>query len=168
MKRELQRKILGWINIGPMGSIEGREEEIRATVDALGEEAVSVVLDVLIEAEAGEDEEFLDSAEEFADMYAARFPQVMAKAGVGRLSPEGPASIVSVLGSTGERGLVPRLLGVIDTRRASAGVLIALVDCLGELGGEVARVALEELRGRGDLELEVVEEIGVVLQLMEM
>ena len=83
------------------------------------------------------------------------------------MSADGPANIVTVLGATGERGIVPRLLEVIDTLSSPVDVVIALVDCLAELGGETSRKALEEMHEREGLHPEVVEEIGVALQIIE-
>lgn len=83
------------------------------------------------------------------------------------MSDRGPASVVAVLGATGERGVVPRLLEVIDTERAPVEVVIALVDCLAELGGEASRAALEELQAQDGLHPEVAEEIGVALRIIE-
>jgi len=168
MNEDLRRKILGWINIGPLGTIEGREHEMRLAVEALGEGAVDMVLDLLVEAEADRgDVQFFDTALELGQMYAARFPNAMASVGMSRLSAHGPASVICVLGSTGERRIVPRLLEVIDTRRASIDVVIELVDCLAELGGGESREALEGLRGREGLDAAVVEEIEIALRVME-
>ena len=36
MIEELRRKVLGWINLGPLGTIDGREQDMRSTVEALG------------------------------------------------------------------------------------------------------------------------------------
>lgn len=123
-------------------------------------------LDLLTEAEADGDEDFLGSALELAESYAAGFPRVMARAGLSRLSTHGPASVVAVLVATGERGIMPRLLEVIDARCSPVDVVIAFVDCLSELGGEASRAALEELQEREGLDPEVVKEIGVALQII--
>ena len=167
MNETLRRKILGWINIGPLGTIEGRQRDIRLTADALGADAVGTILDLLTEAEADGDEDFLDSALELGEAYAARFPKVTASAGLSRLSNLGPVSVVAVLGATGDRSVVPRLLEIIDTRRATVDVTIALVDCLAEIGGDASRAALEELRSREGLDSEVAEEVGIALQIIE-
>lgn len=168
MNEVLRRKVLGWINIGPLGTLEGRQRDMELTADALGADAVGMILDLLVAAEIdGGDEDFLDSALEFAQVYAARFPQVTASAGLSRLSILGPASIVTVLGATGERDIVPRLLDVIDARRSPVDVVIALVDCLAELGGEASREGLEALQGGEGVHPEVAEEIGVALRVIE-
>ena len=167
MTEALRQKVLGWINIGPLGTLEGREQDIRLTVDALGEGAVATILDLVVEAEAEDDEDFLASAHELAEVYAARFPKVTADTGLSRLSAHGPASVVVVLGATGERGIVPTLLQVIDTRSAPVDVVIAFVDCLAQLGGQESREALEELGRREEVHPEIAEEIEIALESMK-
>lgn len=166
MSEPLRRKLLEWMNVGPLGTLEGRAHDIQRTIDALGEGAAPSLLDLLVALEAERDEALFDAALELAEAYAARFPAATAHAALPRLTAHGPASIVAVVGSTGLRSLVPTLIQAVDAQRAPVPVVVEWVDALGELGGPAAREALEELRGRGGQAAEVVEEIEIVLAIL--
>lgn len=100
----------------------------------------------------------------FLQKYAEQNGEVFAESLLRELGPDGPPLLLDLIGSTGARKAIPRVVDTLDIERGGSDLLVAWAGALGELGGKEAEELLHQLEGRPGLDQRTAAEVRIALE----